>query len=72
MKKKRIRVNEMIRAPQVRVIGAEGEQLGVMNPAEGLRRVIRVIVKQNKVVSNMPGIIPAINNFPTDCCVIRA
>lgn len=28
----------MIRVPQIRVIGAEGEQLGVMRPEEGLRR----------------------------------
>ncbi len=30
------RVNEMIRVPQVRVISAEGEQLGVMSSAEAL------------------------------------
>ncbi len=28
----------MIRVPEVRVIGAEGEQLGLMHPGEGLRR----------------------------------
>jgi len=28
----------MIKAPQVRVIGAGGEQLGIMRPDEGLRR----------------------------------
>ncbi len=28
----------MIRAPQIRVIGAEGEQLGIMGPGEALRR----------------------------------
>ena len=28
----------MIRAPQIRVIGAEGEQLGIMAPDEGLKR----------------------------------
>jgi len=28
----------MIRAPKIRIIGAEGEQLGVMTPEEGLRR----------------------------------
>ena len=32
------RVNEMIRAPQVRVISEDSEQLGVMSPAEALRR----------------------------------
>lgn len=31
------RINERIRIPQIRVIGAAGEQLGVMNPAEALR-----------------------------------
>ena len=36
--KKKIRVNEMIRIPRVRIIGADGEQLGIMNPEEGLRR----------------------------------
>ena len=30
------RINEMIRAPQVRVISAEGEQLGVMSSADAL------------------------------------
>lgn len=34
---KRVRVNEQIRISQVRVIGNEGQQLGVMNPQEGLR-----------------------------------
>jgi len=31
------RVNERIRFPQIRVIGVVGEQLGVMNPTEGMR-----------------------------------
>ncbi|RMH46889.1 MAG: translation initiation factor IF-3 [Alphaproteobacteria bacterium] len=31
------RVNERIRAPEIRLIGAEGENLGVMSPAEALR-----------------------------------
>jgi len=30
-------VNERIRAPEIRLIGAEGENLGVMSPAEALR-----------------------------------
>ncbi|MFH0732849.1 MAG: translation initiation factor IF-3 [Candidatus Omnitrophota bacterium] len=34
---RKTRVNQMIRVPQIRVIGAEGEQLGVMRPEEGLR-----------------------------------
>ena len=34
---KETRVNEKIRVKEVRVIGAEGEQLGVLSPAEGLR-----------------------------------
>lgn len=33
-----IRVNEGIRAPQIRLIGAKGEQIGIVAPAEGLRR----------------------------------
>jgi translation initiation factor IF-3 len=31
-------VNERIRVPEVRVIGADGEQLGVMTPEEGIRQ----------------------------------
>ena len=31
------RINERIRIPQIRVIGSEGEQLGVMAPDEALR-----------------------------------
>ena len=33
-----IRINYRIRAPQVRVIGAKGEQLGVMTSEEAIRR----------------------------------
>lgn len=32
-----VRKNERIRAPEVRVIGPDGKQLGVMNPADALR-----------------------------------
>jgi len=32
------RVNERIRIPEVRVIGPDGEQLGVMSPEEGMSR----------------------------------
>ena len=31
-------MNERIRVPEVRVIGADGEQLGVMPPEEALER----------------------------------
>ncbi|MBI4314202.1 MAG: translation initiation factor IF-3 [Candidatus Omnitrophica bacterium] len=31
------RVNERIRVPQIRLIGAGGEQLGIVNPQEGMR-----------------------------------
>lgn len=34
---KRVRVNEQIRISQIRVISSDGQQLGVMNPQEGLR-----------------------------------
>lgn len=34
----RIRTNEGIRSPQVRLIGSKGEQLGIVDPREGLRR----------------------------------
>ncbi|MBS0358427.1 MAG: translation initiation factor IF-3 [Proteobacteria bacterium] len=33
----RVRVNEQIRAPKIRVIGIDGEQLGVMSVPEALR-----------------------------------
>ena len=32
------RINERIRVPQVRLIGADGEQLGIVDTAEALRR----------------------------------
>ncbi|MDR2761552.1 MAG: translation initiation factor IF-3 [Planctomycetaceae bacterium] len=32
------RINEMIRVPQVRLVSADGEQLGVINTAEALNR----------------------------------
>jgi translation initiation factor IF-3 len=38
MFRKRTRVNEAIRASQIRVIGPEGEQLGVMDPQDALKR----------------------------------
>lgn len=34
----KIRINEWIRVPQVRLIGPKGEQLGIVDPREGLRR----------------------------------
>ncbi len=34
----KIRINEGIRAPQVRLIGSKGEQLGVVDVREGVRR----------------------------------
>ena len=34
----KIRINDWIRAPQVRLIGSKGEQLGIVDPKEGLRR----------------------------------
>lgn len=33
---KRVRVNEQIRINQIRVIGVDGQQIGVMSPQEGL------------------------------------
>lgn len=35
---KKLRINERIRVPQVRLIGPEGEQLGVVSAEEGLKR----------------------------------
>ncbi len=34
----RVRANEMIRVPQIRLIGAKGEQIGIVPTKEGLRR----------------------------------
>ncbi|MBN1297248.1 translation initiation factor IF-3 [bacterium] len=34
--KNRVRLNEEIRVPQVRVIGADGEQVGIMSPAKAI------------------------------------
>lgn len=34
----KIRINEGIRAPQIRLIGAKGEQIGITEAREGLRR----------------------------------
>lgn len=36
-KQDRTRINEMIRAPQIRVIDEAGEQLGIMSPEDALR-----------------------------------
>ncbi len=36
-KEDRTRINEAIRAPQIRVIDEEGEQLGIMRPEDALR-----------------------------------
>lgn len=33
----KIRINEWIRAPQIRLIGAKGEQLGIVDAREGVR-----------------------------------
>lgn len=32
-----LRINERIRVNEIRIIGAEGEQLGIMSPAEGVK-----------------------------------
>ena len=34
----KIRINEGIRAPQIRLIGSKGEQIGIVDPREGVRR----------------------------------
>lgn len=34
--KDRIRINEMVRAPQIRLIGDDGEQMGIMSPRDAL------------------------------------
>lgn len=34
----KIRINEGIRAPQIRLIGAKGEQIGIVDAREGVRR----------------------------------
>lgn len=37
-KKESVRINEGIRAPEIRVIGAQGENLGVMTPRDALKQ----------------------------------
>lgn len=39
--RKFIRVNERIRSPEIRLIGPEGEQLGVMTPNKGLELAVQ-------------------------------
>jgi len=39
--RKFIRINEKIRAPELRIIGPEGEQLGVMTRAKGLELAVQ-------------------------------
>jgi translation initiation factor IF-3 len=39
---KKLRINERIRVPQVRLIGPEGEQLGVVSAEEGLKKAREV------------------------------
>ena len=34
----KVRINEQIRAPQIRLIGAKGEQIGIVPAKEGIRR----------------------------------
>lgn len=34
----KIRINEWIRSPQIRLIGSKGEQIGIVDSREGLRR----------------------------------
>ncbi|MHC4343050.1 MAG: translation initiation factor IF-3 [Planctomycetota bacterium] len=46
------RINQMIRAPEVRVIGDEGEQLGVMAAEEALRRADEVGLDLVEVAPN--------------------
>jgi translation initiation factor IF-3 len=36
----KVRVNERIRAPEIRVISPEGEQLGIMTPESALQRAV--------------------------------
>lgn len=35
---KRIRINEAIRVPQIRLIGSDGQQMGIVAVAEGIKR----------------------------------
>ena len=46
IKKDRIRLNEEIRASEVRVIGANGEQAGIMPPQKALEMETGTQVKQ--------------------------
>ena len=39
-KQQRVRINEQIRAPEVRLIGADGQQIGVMPAKEALAHAV--------------------------------
>ncbi len=54
---KECRVNERIRISQIRVIGENGEQLGVMTPADALQRAREVGLD---LVEVAPGVIPPV------------
>lgn len=51
-KENAINVNQMIRAPEVRLIGVDGEQLGIMSVKEALERAANVGLDLVEVASN--------------------
>ena len=51
-KKERVRVNDKIRAPQVRLIAADGEQLGVVGMDEALRHAAEAALDLVEVAPN--------------------
>jgi hypothetical protein len=59
IEEEKVRVNEMIRARQIRVIDEEGNQLGIMSPADAMREaeergvdLVEVAGKANKALSH--------------------
>ena len=52
-KKKETRLNEQITAPEVRLIGAEGEQIGVVSIAEALERAQEVGIDLVEISPNV-------------------
>ena len=62
------RINERIRVPQVRLIGADGEQLGIVDTSEALRRaqdagVVRKDIGIDDLLRLVTGVTGA--SFPT-------
>ena len=58
----RAHMNEEIKAPEVRVIGSDGKQCGIMATAEALRLARGLHMDLVEVAPNVTGIRPAVND----------